>query len=1203
MEASTLTAEPTRLVGGGRYRTRRFLGEGANKKVFLADDTELGRDVAIAFIQRAAASPETLMSVRREVRATARLGDHPNIVTVHDVGEEDGRTYIASQYVPGGSLVERLRGRRMPSEEALSITGQVTAALAHAHALRIVHRDVKPGNVLVSDRGVALLGDFGMAVASGDMRITTEQAFVGTAAYMAPEQARGNPVDARSDLYSLGAMLFELVCGRPPFMSEDPIAVVAQHAHAPRPSAVALNATVPPELDELIQELMAVRPEDRPESALAVRERLDALAPATDGAPAVRTPVEPVRLPPALAGGRQRSFVGRTAALGVLRQNWIRSTSGQPGAVLVHGNAGIGKTRLCAQFAQEAQEGGATVLYGRCEEEALAPYGPLVQALQHYAMYSPWLPDVLELPAGIELARLGWPIPGRDQRAAVAEPDAEAERYQLYEAAVGLVKQLAAPAPLLVVFDDLHWADVPTLRVLRHLVRFVDDADVLLVCTLRDDEPRPDELRDRVLAELRREPNVDTLRLDGLSEDETAELVTARARAPVEREIVSLLWEQTGGNPFYIEETLQGVRDLGQLRADLAESGVVRRSVPKGIEALIGRRLDALDQPTREVLDGASIVGREFGLGLLAPLLGRPVPDVIDALEAAIREGLVGEVPGYVDRFAFSHALVRVTLYRRQPPSRRMQLHAQCAEALEAHYAGSGPHAAELAHHFFEARHVLGHDKALRYSREAAKWATAALAYEEAVSHMMQAQQMLAEQGRERERCEVLLSCGRGLWRAGEADEARKIYATAADLARELGEPELLAQAALGFGRRDYVPGEVDERHIAMLEEALERLGEGDSGWRARCLAALSDARHFSATPAEVQALSREAVAMARRLGDEGALGWALAGLHNSLLHIEFLDERIAVNAEMLELVRDAHRDEQAAYALHWRLYDLFELGDLETARREHAALVELAEQLRQPLYQHFAAAWTAKQMEMAGRFAEAEQLAVTSLEYAERAHAAYARSNFAGQLFGLRRDRGELGKLPEEVREHIGERPRLPAWRAGMVCARLDAGQRERARADFDELAKDDFAGIPPDLFWLGATCLMAEACGNLGDRERAAVLYRQLEPYADRNAQVGLAVSIGIVHRFLGRLATVLEQWDVAERHFEAAIERSEAIGAITSLAHTRLEYAQMLLARRQRGDRERAAEHLAEARRSAEELGMLPVAMRAAALITSG
>jgi tetratricopeptide (TPR) repeat protein len=1195
IEGSTLaaaSAEPARTVAGGRYRILSFLGEGATKQVFLAHDAKLDRKVAIAFVHRAAATPATLAQVRREVQASARLGDHPNIVTVHDVGEEGGRTFIISEYVEGGSLAQRLRrlpARRMPVDDALAIAVQVAAALEHAHGQAIVHRDLKPGNVFLTSGETALLGDFGTAVTSSDLRVALEHAFAGTALYMAPEQARAQPVDARSDLYSFGVMLFEMVCGRPPFTGADPIAVVAQHAHSPRPSAAAIEPAVPPELDALIARLMAVSPADRPPSAAEVRHLLEAISPGVAASATARAATEPVRLPPALASGRQQSFVGRAEALATLRETWIRTTKGQPGVVLLYGNAGIGKTRLCSRFAQEVQDAGATVLYGRCEEETLAPYGPLVQSLRHYAIYG----DVLDLPAATELARLGWPIPTRDRRVA---PEQAPERYQLFEAAVALVRELAEPAPLLVILDDLQWADIPTLRVLRHQVRHVEDAPVMLVCTTRDDEPRMDEQRERALAELRREPIVETLTLTGLSEDETAELVAARARGPAGPDVVSRLWARTEGNPFYIEETVRTAGDLAQLEEDLAESGAVHRSVPTGIEALISRRLSGLAPATGEVLDAAAIIGREFGLGLLSAVLERPAPLVTDALEEAIREGLVVEIPGHVDRFAFCHALVRVTLYRRQPPSTRMELHARCGAALEERYAGSPAHAAELAHHFFEARHAHGGDKALEYSLAAAEWASGALAYEEAVAHKTQAQQVLAEQGRDQERCALLLSCGRTLWRAGETDEARRTFETAAQLARELDDPELFAQAALGFGRRYYDPGEVDDQQIGLLEEALDRLGERDSGARARTLAGLADALHFREPPERVQALSREAVEMARRLGDEDALVVTLGGLHNALLHIRFLDERLAVGSEMLALVGDASREEHAAHALHWRLYDLFELGDMETARREHAQLVELAERLRQPLYQHFAAAWEAKWAETAGRFAEAEELALRSLHYAERAHMAYAHSNYAGQLFGLRRDRGELGRLPAEVREHIGERPRLPVWRAGMVCALLDAGQHERAWTDFEALAQDEFAGVPPDLFWLGATCLLAEACGRLADRPRARVLYRQLEPYADRNAQVGLAVSIGVVHRFLGRLAAVLEQWPVAERHFEEALARSVAMEAITSLAHTRFEYAEMLLAR---GDRERAAEHLAPARATAEELGMLPVARRAALL----
>ncbi|HWM12522.1 MAG TPA: protein kinase [Solirubrobacteraceae bacterium] len=1205
MEGSTLPAladEPERLVADGRYRIERFAGQGANKQVFLATDTELARSVAIAFFRLAAASPEMLVRVRREVRAMARLSDHPNIVTVYDIGDEGGRTYIVSRYVSGGSLADqlRVRGRPMAVPEVVSIGRQVADALTHAHDHGIVHRDLKPGNVFYTDGGVALLGDFGMAVAGSDARITSEFALVGTAPYMAPEQARGHPVDVRSDLYSLGAMLFELLCGRIPFTGEDPLAILAQAADAdtPRPSAADANPAVPEALDTLIRKLMSARPADRPHAAAEVAAGLEAISPSASVRRAPRVVTEPVRLPPALVIGAEKAFVGRAGDLDALLETWRRVEEGQPRAVVVAGNAGIGKTRLCAQFASEVHPSG-TVLYGRCEEEALVPYGPFFQCVRHFAPYRPWLPDQLDLPPGFELAWLGWPTPGahpgRRRRAEGSER--AVERFQLFESAVALVNAMAADVPLLVIFDDVHWADLPTLRMLRHMVRYVDSARVMLVLAMRDDEPDRDELRERALTELEREAPVETLALAGLTEDETAALVSARARLDAEPDVIERLRDRTGGNPFYIEETLRAVGDLAELRHDLAEPGLVRAGVPRGIESLIVRRLAPLPRTANDVLDAAAIIGREFGLGLLANVIGRPVPEVTDALEQSIREALVVEVPGYVDRFAFGHALVRVTLYRRQSASRRVALHVRCGEALEARYATSPGHAAELAHHFFEARRAGEAPRALRYARAAAEWAAVSLAYEDAVHQKERVLELLAMEGPDRdgERCDVLMSRGRALWRAGETKAAQDSFMQAAALARELDDAQRFADAALGFGQRFYDPGEVDARNIVLLEEALVRLDERDSGARARVLAGLADALHFRGSPERVQELTREAVEMARRVSDEPALIVALAARHTALLHIDFLDQRLEVNREMLELARTSRAPEHEAHALHWQIYDLFELGDLEAARRAHARLQELAEALRQPLYRHFSAAWAAKRAETDGRFDDAERHARESRHLAKRAQMPYADSNYAGQIFGLLRDQGRLDELPARARSYVGDRPKLVVWRAGMVGARLDAGQHERAREEFEELATDGFAGVPHDLFWLGAVCLLAEACGKLGDEARARTLYELLEPHAGRNAQIGLALSVGIVDRFLGRLAATFGDWPRAETHFDAALAESVRMGAVTSLAHIHCEYAEMLIAR---GDGP-AREHLAAAQRTAERLGVQPVATRAAAL----
>src|SRR5438034_3595939 len=205
-----------------RYTVKSFLGEGGRKRVYLAHDSKLDRDVAIAVIKTEGLDAGGLVRVRREAQAMGRLGDHPHVVVVHDVGEDEGQPYIVSRYMAGGSVEEQLanvEGHRLPIDQAIRTAEQVSLALDHAHKNGIIHRDLKPGNVWLTTEGTAMLGDFGLAMALDRSRMTAHGMMVGTVAYMPPEQALGRTPDARSDLYSLGAMLYEMVTGRPPFLA------------------------------------------------------------------------------------------------------------------------------------------------------------------------------------------------------------------------------------------------------------------------------------------------------------------------------------------------------------------------------------------------------------------------------------------------------------------------------------------------------------------------------------------------------------------------------------------------------------------------------------------------------------------------------------------------------------------------------------------------------------------------------------------------------------------------------------------------------------------------------------------------------------------------------------------------------------------------------------------------------------------------
>src|SRR5260221_6735155 len=264
---------------GGRYEIKAFLGEGARKRVCVAHDQKLPRDVAFALIKTEGLDSGALARVHREAQSTAKLGDHPNVVTVFDIGEENGRQYIVSQYMGGGSLtdlLERSEKHRLGVERSVQLAEQIAGALAHAHQHGVVHRDVKPGNVWLGDDGSAKLGDFGLAIALDRSRLTTEGTMIGTVAYMPPEQATGRDVDARADIYSLGCVLYEMLTGSPPFLGDSAVTVISQHLNTPPVRPTWQNPEIPQGLEALILEMLAKAPEDRMASARDVVERLRA---------------------------------------------------------------------------------------------------------------------------------------------------------------------------------------------------------------------------------------------------------------------------------------------------------------------------------------------------------------------------------------------------------------------------------------------------------------------------------------------------------------------------------------------------------------------------------------------------------------------------------------------------------------------------------------------------------------------------------------------------------------------------------------------------------------------------------------------------------------------------------------------------------------------------------------------------------------
>jgi hypothetical protein len=337
----------------GRYVVRRFLGEGGKKMVYLANDTTLDREVAFALIKTEGLDETSRTRIQREAQAMGRLGSHPHIVTVFDLGEEAGQPYMVTELMGGGDvegLIEDAPGNVLPLDQAVKIAQETCRGLEFAHSRGIVHRDMKPGNIWLTADGVAKIGDFGLAVSLDRSRLTQEGMMVGTVSYMPPEQAMGGEVTPRSDLYSLGAMLYEMVTGRPPFLGDDSVAIIGQHINTPPVAPTWHNGKCPRPLEALIMRLLAKDPSERPESATDVLSALDAVDLATSVEGPAASDDEAHSLD-SLAGG---VFVGRQREMGELKAALEDALSGRGRLVTLVGEPGIGKTRTALELATYA---------------------------------------------------------------------------------------------------------------------------------------------------------------------------------------------------------------------------------------------------------------------------------------------------------------------------------------------------------------------------------------------------------------------------------------------------------------------------------------------------------------------------------------------------------------------------------------------------------------------------------------------------------------------------------------------------------------------------------------------------------------------------------------------------------------------------------------------------------------------------------
>ena len=800
-----------------RYRLDSELGRGGMGTVYRATDLELQREVAVKILSAASHTTDGRERLIREARAAAAL-NHPHIVTIHDVGEAAGLPFLVMELVAGPRLSQ---ARPTELSRVVEIAVQICAALEHAHAASIVHRDLKPDNVLLSGTSHASnvkLADLGLALPADAARISRAGVIVGTAAYMAPEQALGQPVDGRSDLYALGVLLYELTTGRVPFTGDDPLTVVSQHVHAPVVPPRVLRPDLPRALEAIIVRLLAKDPAQRFSTAAETRAALiDSLTDRDDDF-ASSDATSTVAILDALSRGR---LVGRSMELAEARELWHRAREGRGHAVLLSGEPGAGKTRLAREITIQAAVDGALVLTGGCYEyEATTPYLPFVEAFRRWVreeqnddklreILGDTSTQIAKLAPEIE-TRLG-PFPDHPPLAP------HEERLLFFDAVAQVFSNIARRQSLLFYADDLHWADRGTLWLLGHLLRQLRDQRVLIVGAYRETELDRAHPLAKSLVDWNRERLITRIVLRRFTTNETGDQLSALLGENVSGEFAVAVHRETEGNPFFVEEVLKALIERGSVRR---ESGRWKRCdmdellIPQSVKEAIGHRLDRVSQECNELLRLGAILGKVFTFDELTAATEQTEDALLDALDEATGAQLIAATSD--DSFSFTHDKIREVLYEEINPIRRRRLHRHVAEGIERNRDKFVCTVEKLAHHYIQAG---DHERGLQYAKQAAAEAQRVFAFDEAIAAYGRARDCAEALGLVAEQLEQEEAIGEVYMLHGETVLAGEHFQRALDLATDqTTRVRLQCQVAASLVTTG------DERGLECLGEALEVL-------------------------------------------------------------------------------------------------------------------------------------------------------------------------------------------------------------------------------------------------------------------------------------------------------------------------------------------------------------------------------------------
>jgi class 3 adenylate cyclase/tetratricopeptide (TPR) repeat protein len=884
-----------------------------------------------------------------------------------------------------------------------------------------------------------------------------------------------------------------------------------------------------------------------------------------------------VSLPTALRLVASAPFVGRSTELAHLGRVLDSVVAGDSVALFVVGEPGVGKTRLAAAVGADAVARGFTVLYGRCDEGLMAPYQPIVEA------FGPWLAECPDaalpriLGDGADLVQL-WPelVPRLELALGPSIDDPGARRWRMFDAVAELVRSMTNDRPLLLVVDDLQWAEPSTLLLLGHVTRKAVPG-VALLTTIRRAESAatPADL----LGDLGTARSVEILELVGFDDAQVAELVAVHAGEAPPDDLSARLRLYTDGNPFFVGALLAHLGDVAFVRSPdgrwVTAPELDAAGVPHQIHTVIGRRLLLLPPPARRALDVAAVRGLAFEERVIREVIGSSVDETIEALEAAIEIGLIRE--DEAGHYAFAHALVRQSVLSDVSRTRVASLHWRIAEFLERH---DPTRLGEIADHYASGRAVGDEATVVRTSLAAGEDALQRVAFEEAASHLRTALGSLDALPDDPDlRYRVLVALGGALNALAQPDDARQLWLQAADLARDARDPSRMFFVIQGYG---YMMRAIADREgVRMLDDLLDVLGPADSalracalGWRAAPIPLIA-----AGSPQEIR-MADDAVDMARRTGDKQAL---ISTLHSRLIHdVQAPDVWALVRdaEEAVALIDDAGpTTHDRTFALRYLTLALLRLGRRDEAENHLAAVIAKAEKSGLRLSGQNALQLRSCLMTACGRFTEGKAMAAEAAQRVGR-HMLLVELAYTAQILAGRMEQGRLDEVIDVLARLDRLDVDLPGWRAMLAGALAEAGRLGDASAELDKLGAES-SGNDAEVVVRDAPLVIrhvSEVCRRLGQRDRAAKMLAVARPWAGQLLIGGGGLSIeGASDRAIGHLLATLGRLDEADAAYAAAAELEHTAGFPPLVARTKYWHATALIERDAPGDRRRAQQLL--------------------------